>query len=141
MKAWRVEPYKGFDWSEIDTEEAEPIVHADTRAQAIARSGLCKNGHYSYVELRATRARSFDDKPLTDRTYLENGWQCPCYGCGDVVLDSDGPVDWNDDDYDVERCVHYNAEDHAFCSEQCLREWENRRWPAGRPAEAGVGGS
>lgn len=139
MKAWLVQPKGGIDWSEYDIEDGgEPIVHAETRAQAIAQSGLCRNGHYQYIELRATRDRAFDDKPLTDRVYLENGWRFPCYGCGDVMLNRDGPADWNDDDYDGECRVYYNAEDHAFCSERCLREWETRRWPADRLAEAGA---
>lgn len=146
MKAWKVEPKGGIDWAEVDIEEAEPIVHAETRAQAIARSGLWVNGHYVWTELRAKRAPSFDAKPLTDRTYLEAGWYITCHGCGDVTLTSDGPVDWNDEDYDDPPGVAYDDEDHAYCSTHCRDESMGRHarmveWRAKPGAQNGEGDS
>jgi len=114
MKAWLVELKGGIDWRSVDRDVAQPIVQAATRSQALTLSGLRRNLGYMRRDLRAERAPDFDDKPLTDRTYLENGWHTSCRGCGvaELYLSSQ---------------VYYDDRDHAYCSPTCRDKGVARR--------------
>lgn len=110
-KAWRVEPVADpyYDPSEL-AGDVFPIVHADTRAEAISHSGLLS--YYAWTELHAVRAREFDDKPLTPKTFLENGWWWECGGCR-THLTIDGRSD-----ADEPKPPLFDRE-YVFCDEAC----------------------
>ncbi len=126
MKAWRVEPI-GDPYCEFD--ERGPIFHAETREQAkhlARRHGL---SGYEWTKLRAVRAPGFDDKPLTPRTYLENGWWYECGHC-DKTLTIDGPEGWEDTN-DAAPGVVYDKGGMPYCSQRCLDAARRERVESG----------
>jgi len=55
------------------------IVHAESPSKAIMKSELlCVVDRY--IDIKVRRAKEFDDKPLTDKTYIENGWWIERFG-------------------------------------------------------------
>lgn len=128
MKAWRVEPsddpwYDGwFSW----TDGEQPIVHAEDRAHALAKSPYFRE--YGRRGLRVSRAPEFDDKPLIPRTYLENGFSWAC-SCG-VEMTIDGPVGWEDHQRAAPGVV-YDKGGMPYCSQRCLDAARRERVESG----------
>lgn len=77
MKAWHIS---------ADGAEYEEVVLADTRGQAIYRSTIYLEGHYSFTEIRAKRYPKFDgDIPPTPKQLHDDGWRFECAGCGTPI--------------------------------------------------------
>ena len=102
VRAWWVSDYEG---------EYEEIRFAQTAGQA--KEGSLARENYSFIEIRATRAPSFDDmvgKTITARDYHERGWWCRCWLC-------DSRVD--NDTEEVENL--YNDSGGVYCSPECKK--------------------
>lgn len=105
MKAWLVQ-HKEYP-------ESAEIVQAPTRAKAMYHSDAYHDSH-EWNKVVAKRAPGFDDKPLNDKTYIENGWGVWCHGpkCERQIEDYD--FEYEDDGQQA--C--WDGE-WAYCSTAC----------------------
>jgi len=65
--AWKVEHPDGFSIP----------VHADTRGQAVSKC-LPYMDDLDFIEIKATRYPEFDDKKITIKDLMEDGWRFEC---------------------------------------------------------------
>lgn len=114
MKAWLV-------WHKEDDEHRE-IVHALNRSRAIAGSAAYSDSR-EWTKMVAKRAPEFDDKPLNDKTYIENGWFVYCNGprCEHTI--EEYHFEYEEDGYKA--CWDESGE-YAYCSEKCRRAVQTR---------------